>query len=86
MTTATLLCILTVLGGCYLFLYLAGKQMEFERKDYRIRQWHKQQEAENEAEKKRNAEKVVPTFMTSTSPASAANGANASRPTDTAAS
>ncbi len=90
MATATLLCILTVLGGCYLFLYLAGRQMEFERKDRWIRQWYKQQEAEEEAERTRAAaelaRKAVPTFTAAPPPPMPPGLANTPRPTETAAS
>ncbi len=40
----TLCCIGTVAVGCYLFLYLAGKQQEVEHKDRTIRQWQRQQQ------------------------------------------
>ncbi|MBN1343553.1 MAG: hypothetical protein JXQ73_12770 [Phycisphaerae bacterium] len=48
MTLSTLTCILTVLVGCYVFLYLAGKQEEVEAKDRKIGQWSYEQAMEKE--------------------------------------
>ena len=40
MTLSALACILTVLVGCYMFLYVTGKQEEVEAKDRKISRWN----------------------------------------------
>lgn len=50
MTGTMLTCILTVSVGCYMFLYLAGKQNEIEEKDREIRGWTERHAAQREVQ------------------------------------
>jgi len=50
MTGTMLACILTIAVGCYMFLYLAGKQNEIEEKDREIRGWTERHEAQREVQ------------------------------------
>ncbi len=46
MSLTTLACVGTVLVGCYIFLFLTGKQQEIEDKDRMIRRWTEVQESQ----------------------------------------
>ncbi len=52
-------CILTIAVGCYMFLYLAGKQNEIEEKDREIRWRSERLEAYRQAQ----ARQSTPTVM-----------------------
>ena len=60
MSLTLLFGILTVAMGCYIFLYLAGKEYEVLKKDRHIKRWMEQQEAETRAKEK--AEQAMQTI------------------------
>jgi len=58
-TGTMLACILTIAVGCYMFLYLAGKQNEIEEKDREIRRRTERLEVYRQAQ----ATRGTPTVM-----------------------